>query len=56
MKKMQGRQPWYRLTIAPSGSQHATLFNPWVNRRESVDWGLVALPSTQAPAAVLVED
>lgn len=55
MKKLQGRQPWDRLSIAPSGSQHATLFNPWVNRRESVDWGF-GLPSTQAPAAVLVND
>lgn len=33
MKKKQGRQPGYGLAIVPSGSQHATLFNPWVNSR-----------------------
>ncbi|KAI7777021.1 hypothetical protein LA080_004247 [Diaporthe eres] len=33
MRKKQGRQPGYRLAIVPSGSQHATLFNPWVDRR-----------------------
>lgn len=46
MKEKQGRQPGYRLKIVPSGSQHATLFNPWVNGKESVDWGCSTIDSS----------